>query len=394
MFRMICTSSSDVEPIDGKRPTEDFIYYAMYLVITELYNIQKEHSNKYGELVLCLDTSRGGYWRSDVYSGYKSKRKKGREESELNWNEIYQFIGKLLEVIEHHLPWRVIRYDRAEADDVILALSRTYNMFENILINSPDKDMIQAQRGTDNVQQYSALTKKWLVPENKHDNMEHWLIEHVCLGDGADEVPRIIDFTEFSDSFIEYLKNNDIDKLEVVDFNNWDNTELKEKLFNDFDVWKTNKKGEPTEKDIYKNIRFGPSALKKITDGTWELEQRKEILNKKKEELKAQGLKTTEINKEIKALEIKDETPEKRFEDWLDSHPLYRPHYDRNFTLVMEEGIPTDIWNGIIMAYKESKNDYNHKEYHNFLSENNLNKLKMITTFVSNKPLTAEDFNW
>lgn len=391
---MICTTSSDVEPIDGKRPTEEYISYAMYLVITELYNIQKEHSNKYGEIVLCLDTSRGGYWRSDVYSGYKSRRKKGREESELDWNEIYSYIGKLLDMIENHLPWKVLRYDRAEADDIILALSRTYNTFENILIHSPDKDMIQAQRGTDNVQQYSALTKKWLVPENKHNNMEHWLIEHVCLGDGADEVPRVIDFTEFSDSFKDFLKSNDVNIEEVIDFNNWEDANRKEQLFEEFDVWKLNKKGEQTEKDIYKNIRFGPSNLKKISDGTWELEQRKEILNKKKEELKAQGLKITEINKEIKSLTVKDETSEKRFSDWLSSHPLYKQHYDRNFTLVMEEGIPTNIWNGIILAFKECKKDYNHKEYHDFLSENNLNKLKMITTFTSNKPLTADDFNW
>ena len=75
----------------------------------------------------------------------------------------------------------------------------------------------------------------------------------------------------------------------------------------------------------------------------------KEKLTKEKDNLRSQGLKFTHINKEIKSLEIIEETSEKRFNDWLFSHPLYKEHYDRNFTLVMEEGIPTDIWNGIIM---------------------------------------------
>ena len=395
---MVSAASSDVKPINGKKPTEQFIFFAMYLAIQEIYNVQKEHGNKFGDIVLCLDNSKNGYWRSDVYKRYKSKRKQGREESELDWKEIYENINNLIQMITEYLPWKVVSYPRAEADDIILVLARSNNVFEKVMIHSPDKDMIQAQRFTDNVYQYSALTKKWLVPENKHDNMEHWLMEHVCLGDVADEVPKVVDFTEFSENFIHFLKENHIDTYyhEVHNFKMWDDKITKINLINKFDKHKTNKKGEILEKDIYKDIRFGPSSLQKINDGTWELEQRKEILNKQKEELKAQGLKFTHINKEIKSLEIKDEDSEKRFNDWLDSHPLYREHYERNFTLVMEEGIPTDIWNGIIMAYKEAKSDFNQKEYFKFLTENNLEKLKLTTSFVSKNsgPLTADDFDW
>lgn len=396
--RMISASSNDVKPIDGKKPTEDFIYFALYLIIQEIYNVQKEHSNKFGDIVLCLDSSKNGYWRSDVYKNYKNSRKKGREESELNWKEIYSHINDLVQMITEYLPWKVIAYPRAEADDIILVLARTKNVFEKIMIHSPDKDMIQAQRFTNNVFQYSALTKKWLKPENKHDNMEHWLAEHVCLGDVADEVPRVVDFTEFSENFIHFLKENHIDTYyhEVHNFKLWGDKETKINLLTTFDKHKVNKKGEILEKDIYKDIRFGPSSLADIHDGTWELKQRKAVLEKKKAELKEQGLKITEINKEIKSLLIKDETPEKRFNDWLDSHPLYREHYERNFTLVMEEGIPTDIWNGIILEYNNAKNDFCQKEYFDFLRKNNLEKLKLTTTFATKVkgPLTAADFDW
>jgi hypothetical protein len=182
----------------------------------------------------------------------------------------------------------------------------------------------------------------------------------------------------------------------VHNFKLWGDKETKINLLTTFDKHKVNKKGEILEKDIYKDIRFGPSSLADIHDGTWELKQRKAVLEKKKAELKEQGLKITEINKEIKSLLIKDETPEKRFNDWLDSHPLYREHYERNFTLVMEEGIPTDIWNGIILEYNNAKNDFCQKEYFDFLRKNNLEKLKLTTTFATKVkgPLTAADFDW
>lgn len=392
---MVSAASSDVTPIDGKKPTEEFIFFAMYLILTEIYNIQREHSKKFGEIILCLDNSKNGYWRKDVYQNYKSKRKKGREESELDWKEVYSYVTALQTAIIEYLPWKVVQYERAEADDIILVLARTNNAFEKILIYSPDKDMIQAQRGTENVFQYSALTKKWLVPENKHDNMEHWLSEHVCLGDVADEVPKVVDHTEFSDSFLQYLKEHNVQIDKVHHFKEWDDRDKKIFLIQNFNVHKTNKKGEILEKDIYKDIRFGPSSLSEIFDGTWELKQRKEVLNQKKEELKAQGLKFTEVNKEIKSLVIKDETPEKRFEDWLNSHPLYRQNYERNFTLVMEEGIPSDVWNGIILAHKNAKSEYFPKEYDEFLDRHNLSKLKTQSVFkITNRPLTADDFGW
>ena len=392
---MVSAASSDVTPIDGKKPTEEFIFFAMYLILTEIYNIQREHSKKFGEIILCLDNSKNGYWRKDVYQNYKSKRKKGREESDLDWKEVYSYVTALQTAIIEYLPWKVVQYERAEADDIILVLARTNNAFEKILIYSPDKDMIQAQRGTENVFQYSALTKKWLVPENKHDNMEHWLSEHVCLGDVADEVPKVVDHTEFSDSFLQYLKEHNVQIDKVHHFKEWDDRDKKIFLIQNFNVHKTNKKGEILEKDIYKDIRFGPSSLSEIFDGTWELKQRKEVLNQKKEELKAQGLKFTEVNKEIKSLVIKDETPEKRFEDWLNSHPLYRQNYERNFTLVMEEGIPSDVWNGIILAHKNAKSEYFPKEYDEFLDRHNLSKLKTQSVFkITNRPLTADDFGW
>lgn len=354
MHRMLYVASKDIElQEDNTYITEDYIYFAMHLILQEIYSIQQEHKRVYGDVVLALDNPSSGYWRTDVYPLYKAKRKIGRDASPFKWNEVYEYIGKLLECIKSHLPWKVISVKRAEADDIMLTLSRHYNSNEKILLHTPDKDMIQAQKNANgNVSQYSALTKKWIVPENKHDDMEDWLLEHVCLGDAGDEVPRIVDETVFSDNFIKYLVENNIAHKTPLEFKSNLETQKKKELLQNYNVYKTNKKGEETELDIYFKERLGLSTLKKKID-------------------KIGGL-----------------------EAFLDSHPLYREHYERNYKLVMEDGIPVDIWNNILLEYKSAKEDFNSVEFEKFLDENNLTQLKLVLNFETKEMTSASDFGW
>jgi 5'-3' exonuclease len=355
---MIYTSIANIKPAkeDGKYITSEFVGLTKYFIMQELFSINALHNTKFGDIVICLDKSSDGYWRKDFYPGYKAGRKKGREESEINFSEVFKEIDELIDQINLNLPWKVIAVPKAEADDIMLVLAKEYSKYENILIHSPDKDMIQAQRDTDNVFQYSSLTKKWLVPENKHENMDEWVLEHVCLGDAADEVPKVVDHTEFSDNFLEYLKENGYNissphEFKVAGIPDSD----KRKLIMDFDIEKTNRKGEPNGiKDIYRDIRFGPSTLKK--------------------EIKKHG----------------------SLDAWLDSHPMYRNHYERNFKLVMTEGIPTDIWNNIILTFKTAKNDYNPVQFEEYLNNNNLKTLllELPQHFKIERPLSVEDFGW
>ena len=358
IHRMIHTSIASIKPqkVDGKFITSEFIGLTKYYILQELFSVKQEHGPNFGDLVICLDKSSDGYWRKDIYPGYKASRKKGREESEIDYGEIFHEIDGLIEQFKVNLPWKVIEVPKAEADDIMLALAREYNKTEKILIHSPDKDMIQAQRDTENVFQYSALTKKWIIPENKHDHMDHWIMEHVVLGDAGDEVPKVVDHTEFSKSFLDYLKDAGYNIKDPVEFKEADiSKEEKTKLIVNFDVYKLNRKKESTGvKDIYKDIKFGPATLQK--------------------ELAKFG----------------------SLDAWLDSHPLYRPHYERNFKLVMEEGIPVDIWNEIIVRYKEASNSYNDKAFEQYLMENKLQSILMELPnhFKIQRELTADDFGW
>ena len=359
IHRMVHVSVSNAKPAkkDGKFVTSDFAGLLKYYILQDLFNVSQEHKANFGDIVICLDNGLGGYWRRDVYHAYKANRKPGRDESEIEYKEVFEDLAHLINELKNNVPWKVIDVPRAEADDIMLVLAREYGKYEKVLIHSPDKDLIQAQKDNEGVFQYSSLTKKWLVPENKHDHMEQWLQEHVVLGDAGDNVPKVVDHTEFSETFLEYLsKNGHEDINSPIKFKESNITkDARVQLLENFNVFKLNRKKESTGvKDVYKDIRFGPATLKK------------------------------EITKHGS------------IEKWLDTHPMYRDHYKRNAVLVLEDGIPTDIWNESILQFKEAKTDYNDVAFEEYLKANNLKSilLELPNHFKINRDLTAADFGW
>jgi hypothetical protein len=288
----------------GKYKTSEFMPVARAFILSSLFKIQQEHSATKGEICICLDNTRDGNWRKDLLKTYKSSRKEGRENSEIHFGEVFDDIDEFIEQLRTNTPWRVVDVKHAEGDDVILCLAKHYAKTEPILIISADKDMIQAQRHG-NVVQYSPLTRKWVTPETKGGNMDFWLTEHVILGDDADEVPRITERTEFSIPFKDYLKKKGY-SLTPRTFNQLSNEE-QILILDDFDV--LTKKGN---KDVWKQPRLGSSTIQKMLEnGT--------------------------------------------IEEWLDSNDLYRENYERNKRLVLDDFIPTEIYNSSITNYIESK---------------------------------------
>jgi len=153
------------------------------------FNRKKFH-DEYGEIVLCVDNK--DVWRRDYFPYYKANRKKSRDESELDWNKLFESIHRIRAEIEEFFPYKVISVDRCEADDIIATVVHEYgtelNMgSEKFLILSGDKDFIQLH-GYANVDQYNPVMKKWI----RNDNPDKYLQEHVLKGDVGDGVPNIL----------------------------------------------------------------------------------------------------------------------------------------------------------------------------------------------------------
>ncbi len=407
LHRMVFGSTKDFSTftiINGKYRTEDFIKLTLHYIISEIIDIQIKYKN-YGELVICFDDYKKDYWRRDVYSEYKLKRRVAQSDSTnpINYKEVYEYTNKLFEQFTKNTPWKCIYVNKAEADDIILVLAKEFYK-QKILILSADKDFLQAQR-LPGIKQYSALTKKWLVPENKHDNMNHWIHEHVMLGDVADGVPKVTDHTIFSEPFLKHLIMLNKPTL-VHKFKKLSKQEKREVLLT-YTVQSLNRKGQEIGLNIYENKSFGSSHLKKISSGEWKKTQIVNELKKQKKNLLTQSKLTQDkvLKKDIrtkskllteKINSIKVVAHKNNLQEFLNSHALYNEHYDRNFTLIMEEGIPNYIRKNIMLEYNSADTTYNEKEFNNYLDSQGLHtiKSKLPLVFKSTSIIDITNCGW
>ena len=76
-----------------------------HMVLNALRKYRKEFRKEYGELVLCYDSK--NYWRREVFPHYKGTRKRDREKSKHNWNNIFDLLNKLKDEFRISLPYAV-----------------------------------------------------------------------------------------------------------------------------------------------------------------------------------------------------------------------------------------------------------------------------------------------
>lgn len=155
-----------------------------HMIINCLRSYNMAYKDKFGEMVIACDSTS---WRNEVFPYYKANRKKSREESSLDWGQIFGIVNKIKEELKEYLPYRVIDVNRAEADDIMYTLVNNSDILEKVLILSGDKDFIQLHV-YGNIAQYDPTRKKWI----KHENPDEYLIEHIIRGDKGDGVPNIL----------------------------------------------------------------------------------------------------------------------------------------------------------------------------------------------------------
>ena len=187
-------------------PIEEGLF--RHMVINSLRSYKQKFGSEYGEMVIACDDK--NYWRKQIFPYYKANRKKNREESEINWTQVFEIFNKIKSEIKENFPYPVIQVDSAEADDIIASLVRSSNIPEMILILSGDKDFVQLQTYP-NVKQYDPVRKRWI----NHDNPERFLVEHILKGDAGDGIPNVLsdDDTFVSDKRQKPLTQKKINKI-------------------------------------------------------------------------------------------------------------------------------------------------------------------------------------
>jgi len=170
-----------------------------------MYN--KKFRDEYGEMVIACDHSS---WRKEVFPQYKASRKKGREESSLDWNEIFRVINQVREEIRDNMPYKVIHVERCEADDIIGVLvhdTQEFGRHQKVMIVSADKDFIQLHK-FNNVRQYSPMQKKFV----EHENPRLYAFEHILKGDSGDGVPNVL---SEDNVFVEGIRQTPLSKKKM-----------------------------------------------------------------------------------------------------------------------------------------------------------------------------------
>lgn len=319
---------------DGKYCTADFAPFMVFRTLETIFETQQRFSNC-GDVVLCLDGDSSANWRKTVYPMYKSSRPVQRQQSQINFTEVFNTISELTGILNEASPYKVVRAKEAEGDDVIMVLAK--ELPGPTMIVSADKDLIQMQRYP-GIQQYSPMTQKFVTCETKHEeSLDDWLLEHVVLGDATDDVPRVVDGLEFTDAFKKHLTsiNTKVDEITVRN--------------GDWRQWGFTEQRSNGALDIFQRPRFGISTARR----------------------------------EIKRFGSLDK--------WLDSDPRLRQNYELNRTLVLEEGIPQQVRESIKAQYREAPDTVDLKRFEEFLDQHGIQRMALTLPSNFNKRFSVED---
>ena len=328
--RNLYTAISLTKPkkINGKYE-DSFMNMFYHLMLNSLRHIQKKFSGH--EIILAIDSRKN--WRKEIYPEYKEHRKNTRNESDINFDLYFKKLEAFINILDKCFPYKVIKVENAEADDIIAVISKKFN---NVIIVTSDKDLKQCLLY--NARMYDPI-KQTEIKMSKEE-LQLFKQLHILLGDSSDNIPNVMKELEYTKEFIQFLNLNNIyqfnpEKLESL--------EIFEKLKKDFEE-------KFPEKEIYKKTRFGEkTALKFIK--------------------------------------------ENKFEEYKNNSKFIK-NYERNQKLIDFEYIPKEIENKILEEFKTKENHYNGACIQKFLIKFNLNEqFKNMNNFFLQSKI-KEDFEW
>jgi 5'-3' exonuclease len=313
---------------NGVFVTDDFIQFYYHLMLQSLRHISSKFDD-YGEIILALDSKNN--WRKDFYPDYKGHRKKGRDDSDVDFETFFKKVEEFGNILDENFPYTILQVEKAEADDIIGILSEKFGAIENIMVVSSDKDFKQILEFGANL--YDPIKKEHI--RMSKEELKEWKLIHILCGDDGDNIPHIKRMTQFTDNFKAYLKKNEIYLDDVEKFNE---LSISKKLYSEYDVYKVNKKGEvQDELDIFKATPFGPAGAKKFI------------------------------------VDLKENLRENK---------LYADHFKRNMKLVLFSQVPNEIREKILEAFQNKEHKYNPDGIMKFLSAEHLTtQLMNITDF-------------
>ena len=181
------------------------------MVLNSLRGFNLKFRDEYGEMVLCSDAA--DPWRREFFPHYKHGRRKGRVDSDTDWDNIFDIMATIKKELVDNFPYKVMYVENAEADDIIATLIKQQQDMIYLII-SGDKDFIQLHH-YGNVYQFSPILKGFI---GEQDDPKQFLHEQIIKGDRSDGVPNIL---SKDDIFLEQgVRQRPINKKRMAEFGN------------------------------------------------------------------------------------------------------------------------------------------------------------------------------
>ena len=117
---------------------EDLLRHTVLNTIRQ-YKQMHRHVD-HGGFVICCDSPKN--WRKESFPEYKANRKKKRETDTTDWTSLFEFLHQMIDDLREYFPYKVVKVESAEADDIIAVLTQE-EMKNPTTIISSDKDFIQ-----------------------------------------------------------------------------------------------------------------------------------------------------------------------------------------------------------------------------------------------------------
>ena len=191
-----------------------------HTILSSILANKKKFHQEFGEVIIACDDK--NYWRKDKFEHYKAHRKTNREASDIDWTTIFLCMDEVREDLIKFFPYKIIKVDKCEADDIIAVLSKWTqdNDFDKFgieeipkptLIISSDKDFAQLHKYS-NIRQYSPMFKKYV---KSPPSIAKFINEHIAKGDSGDGIPNILS----TDScLVEKIRQNSMMKKRLEEF--------------------------------------------------------------------------------------------------------------------------------------------------------------------------------
>lgn len=133
------------------------------------------------EIILAVDDRKS--WRKLYWERYKESRKGKRDTSKINWDVFHSEYRNFTDEIQHHLPFKILQVENAEADDIIGVLALKDN--KEYVVISNDEDYLQLV--SDRVKLYNPQKMMFM----ECPDTEEFIVMKSLMGQSKDDIFNI-----------------------------------------------------------------------------------------------------------------------------------------------------------------------------------------------------------